>query len=252
MYTGQDRQRVRAAIVERASADDRFAGIAQTGSAAAGREDRWSDIDLAFGIHPPEALPQALADYTDFLYHRHGALHHLDIHHGSWTYRVFLLIGTLQVDLAFVPATDFRPLGADFELLSGAALPANPVSEPPAAYLIGFGWLYAIHARSAIGRGKPWQAEYMISGMRDTALSLACLRHGVPAMQGRGLDRLPADALALFAEALVQSTSTAELTRAFQAATRLLAAEIRLADPSLAQRLETPLMSIAGLTAQLD
>ena len=30
------------------------------------------------------------------------------------------------------------------------------------------------------------QAEYMISGMRDHVLALACLRHGVPAVQGRG------------------------------------------------------------------
>src|SRR5262249_2399948 len=57
--------------------------------------------------------------------------------------------------------------------------------------LIGMGWLYALHARSSIERGRAWQAEDMISGLRDQVLAPACLRPGVPAVGGRRLDRLP-------------------------------------------------------------
>ena len=42
--------------------------------------------------------------------------------------------------------------------------------KPSSAHFIGMGWLYALHARSSIARGKLWQAEYMISGVRDHAL----------------------------------------------------------------------------------
>ena len=37
----------------------------------------------------------------------------------------------------------------------------------------------------------------MISGMRDQVLALACLRHGLPAREGRGMDGLPADVAAV-------------------------------------------------------
>jgi hypothetical protein len=53
------------------------------------------------------------------------------------------------------------------------------------------GWLYALHARSSIARGRALQALYMINGIRDQAVSLACLRHGLPPDQGRGADDLP-------------------------------------------------------------
>ena len=109
--------------------------------------------------------------------------------------------------------------------------------QPPAGYLIGFGWLYALHARSSIARGKQWQAEYMISGMRDTALALACLRHGLPAVHGRGLHQLPAAVTNPFVAALVRTMDVAELRRAYAAGLELLAQEIRQADAELASRL---------------
>jgi hypothetical protein len=44
----------------------------------------------------------------------------------------------------------------------------------------------------------------MISGVRGHVLALACLRHGLPAVQGRGMDRLPPGAIAAIAGALVR------------------------------------------------
>ena len=77
------------------------------------------------------------------------------------------------------------------------------MAGPRAADLIGMGWLYALHARSSIARGKFWQAEYMVSGVRDHALALACVRHGLSAVHGRGMDELPAEVAAGFEGALV-------------------------------------------------
>ena len=86
----------------------------------------------------------------------------------------------------------------------------------------------------------------MVSGMRDQALALACLRHGVPAVEGRGIDRLPPEATAALAAGLVRALDAAELRRAFGVVTDALIAEVRRADAGLADRLSAPLK---GLTA---
>ena len=75
-----------------------------TGSATGGVQDAWSDVDLAFGVRDRAAIPDVLADWTPMMYREHGALHHVDVVVGAWTYRVFLLANQLQVDLAFAPA----------------------------------------------------------------------------------------------------------------------------------------------------
>jgi hypothetical protein len=108
------------------------------------------------------------------------------------------------------------------------------------------GWLYALHARSSIARGRAWQAEYMISGMRDQVLALMCLRHGAPAVEGRGIDRLPPEATAAVAAGLVRSLDAAELRRAFGVVTDALIAEVERADADLAHRLTAPLKELTG------
>ena len=69
-----------------------------------------------------------------------------------------------------------------------------PNPKPPAADdLFGWGVIYALHARICIERGRVWQAEHYVGAVRDHALSLACLREGVPAVQAtRGSECLPA------------------------------------------------------------
>src|ERR1700739_4545433 len=39
----------------------------------------------------------------------------------------------------------------------------------------------------------------MVSGMRNHVLGLACLRHGLPSAEGRGIDRLPPELRAALA-----------------------------------------------------
>jgi hypothetical protein len=241
MFTPEERERLRAGLLERAAKDQRITGTAITGSAAASREDRWSDIDLAFGVGEAGDLPNVLSDWTAHMYDQHQALHHLDVDAGAWIYRVFLLPCTLQVDLAFVPAAEFRALAPTFRLMSGEAQEPQHAQPPSAETIIGMGWLYALHARSCIARGNFWQAEYMISGIRDNALALACIRHGLPAVHGRGVDLLPKEVTAPFEGALVRHLDAAELSRSFRPAMDGLLSEIRWADEPLAGRLNAAL-----------
>src|SRR5258708_8420814 len=151
------------------------------------------------------------------MYGQHGAVHHVDVPFGAAVYRVFLLQSSLQVDLAFAPAAEFGARGPSFRLLFGVASELPHISPPVADSLIGLAWLYAIHARSCIARGKLWQGEYMVSGVRDDVLSLACLRHGLPAAQGRGTDRLPAEVTAPRFAGPAKRLHARELRRALRA-----------------------------------
>ena len=215
MFTAEDRERLRDELVSAARADARISAAALTGSAATGREDRWSDIDLALCVDHDADRAQAIADWTERMYGEHAAVHHVDVTRGETVYRVFLLTSTLQVDVSFWSPTEFGAIGPSFRLLFGTAATRPAEGVPTAAGLIGMGWLYALHARSSIARGRGWQAEYMISAVRDQVLALACLRHELPAVHGRGMDSLPREATGAVAQALVRSLDTTELKRAF-------------------------------------
>src|ERR1700722_14385051 len=121
----------------------------------------------------------------------------------------------------------------------GRMTPDAPPPQP--LHIIGLGWLYALHARSCIARQKLWQAEYMISGIRDHAFVLACIRHGLPAVHGRGIDQLPSGVTAQLESSLVRQLNVVELLRAFRVVVDGLLSEIRSADSELAGRLQEAL-----------
>lgn len=110
-------------------------------------------------------------------------------------------------------------------MLFGTATNPLTAAAPTAVDLVGMGWLYALRARSSIARRRVWQAEYMVSATRDQVLALACLRHGVPAVQGRGIDSLPPEATVAVAPAIVRALDILELKRAFAAVTEALLVE---------------------------
>jgi hypothetical protein len=246
LFSPDDRDRLREQIVAAARADRRITGAAMTGSSALGNQDEWSDIDLFFGVGDAEDLAGAMAGMTGLMYREHGALHHFDVVAGPATYRVFLMDSTLQVDLAFTPASSFGAVAPSFKVLFGEAVERTPSAAPTATSLLDYGWLYALHARSSIERGKVWQAEYMISLIRDQAIAAACLRHGLPAREGRGVDRLPQDEKQRFEGALVRSLEPAELRLAMRVAIDCLVGEIARADAKLATRIEPALRELAG------
>ncbi|HJT88255.1 MAG TPA: hypothetical protein VJ732_10375 [Bryobacteraceae bacterium] len=244
MFTADQRAVVRSKILARAAADPRIQAAAITGSASAGTEDEWSDIDLAFAVADGVELMAAVSDWTAYMYEEHAAIHHLDVPAGAWLYRVFLLPRTLQADLAFVPAAEFRPLAPTFKLVFGTANEPGRFPPPSAESLIGLGWLYALHARGCIARARLWQAEYMVQGLRNQALVLACIRHNLPAVHGRGIDQLPAEITAPFESGLVQHLDRAELTRAFRVVVDGFLSEVCSADERLGNLLRNTLAAL--------
>ncbi len=87
--------------------------------------------------------------------------------------------------------------------------------------------IYGLHSHTCIERGRVWQAEHYIGAVRDHALSLACLRRELPAVQARGYDDLPADTLAGFAGTHVDSLEPQGLSLALSAAMRALLHEAK-------------------------
>lgn len=241
VYTPGERNQLRDALLAAARADERVTGVALTGSAALDAEDAWSDIDLAFKTTEPE---QVLADFTALMYRKHGARHHMDVVFERTVFRVFLLEDTLQVDLAFWPEADFGATSPKFRLLFGTANEREQPPPPDARRFVDLAWLHALHARSSIARGRDWQAEYMIGRVRDHALALACVRHDLPAGEGRGLDQLPTAVTTPFEETLVRGLD--DLGRAFRAVTELLISEIQEVDAELAGRLAPLLRALTS------
>lgn len=246
MFTTEYRAQLRLELLEYAARDKRLSGAAVTGSAAADREDRWSDIDLAFGVADPSHVADVLSGFTAFMYDRHDALFHHDITAGDWIYRVFFLPGTLQVDLAFVPQSEFRPLGPTFKLVFGEAKALQPFPPPIAKDIIGMAWLYALHARSCILRGKFWQAEYMISAVRDHVMALACIRLGLPATHGRGMDQLPESVTRRLSGSLVRELHADELWRTFGVAVQSLVDEVSSAEGQYGARILADLTELSA------
>jgi hypothetical protein len=247
VFSAKQRDAVRAAILEAAESDARISGGAITGSAAGGTQDEWSDVDVAFGVRQGSSVDSVLADFTDLMYRRFDARHHVDVRVPSWIYRVFLLPSTLQVDIAVAPQSEFGARSPRFRLVFGEAADLPPPSPATAEGLIGLAWLLALHVRSSLERGKLWSAEFFVSWLRDQILALACLRHGLPVTEARGVDQLPSEVARPFEETLVRSLDRDELRRAFMASVNRLLVEARLADPTLADRIEPALRETAGL-----
>jgi hypothetical protein len=218
-----------------------------TGSAADDTEDRWSDIDLFFGVADGVPLDTVLADWSGHLYGELGALHHFDLKVPGAVYRAFLLPSCLEVDLGFTPADQFGPVGPHFRAVFGEVAQAHPDASPDPGHLIGLAWHHVLHARSCIERHKPWQAEYWISGIRDQTLALACLRFGQPTHYAKGADALPAAVTGELEDALVRSLALEELRRALRVAAARLLLELAATDAVQARRLEPPIRELADL-----
>ncbi len=231
---------MRGRLLELAAADPTVNGAAVTGSHAAGSSDRWSDIDLALAI--PGSLAASLDQWTDVLTRDFAAVHHWDLRSGSAVYRVFLLPGWLEVDIAFIPAAEFGPLGPNWRTVFGATVPLEPSGPPEFSQLAGLAWHHALHARVSMERQRYLQAEYWIGAMRSQVIALTCLRLGYPDAHAKTAHRLPADVTARLANTLVRSLDPAELRRALAAATTALSAELEYPSNSQTRRLDSMLI----------
>jgi hypothetical protein len=245
MFTVDDRNNVRDYVLQLADADSRVVAGAVVGSLADSEGDRWSDLDLTFGVVDGEPIEQVLEDFTRHLADRFDAVFLFDLPSGATIYRVFLLPGSLQLDLSFGPASAFGAMGPKFRLLFGEAVEKPQPQPPPARQMFGYAVHHALRARFCIERGRYWQAESWISALRDLALGLACRRRDLPAAYGRGFDDLPKSVLDGALGALVRSLDRAELMRALGEAIALL---LREADEAseMAASVEADLRELAG------
>ncbi|MDQ3866179.1 MAG: nucleotidyltransferase domain-containing protein [Actinomycetota bacterium] len=236
MFTVEQRDALRERVLRLAKEDDRVVAGAAVGSLAVGDGDRFSDLDLTFGIADHVAVAQVLDEWTTTLSDELGAVQLADLARSPSLYRIFLLPDALQFDLSMTPAAQFRPAGPRFRLLFGdTATGESEAPTPPgdlfiptprvAGDIFGWGVIYALHARACIERRRAWQAEHYVGAVRDHALSLACLRLGLPAVQARGYDDLPAETLARFEDSHVGAVERAALRSALAASVRALMRE---------------------------
>jgi hypothetical protein len=254
VFTVEQRDALREHLLRLADEDEHVVAGAAVGSLAVDSGDAFSDLDLTFGIADHVAVADVLDDWTRTLIDELDAVHLADLERGPTTYRVFLLPDALQFDLSMTPAAQFRPAGPRFRLLFGETAADDSevstprvtgsifISTPSVAHdLFGWGVIYALHARACIERGRVWQAEHYVGAVRDHALSLACLRQGLPAVQARGYDDLSPETLGRFEHTHVSAIEPGPLRAALAASVLALmreGAEARLphAD-AVAQRL---------------
>lgn len=67
MFTPKERGTLRTELLAHARNDPRITGAAVTGSASVAAEDRWSDIDVAFGVREPVATHDVLHDFSHYM-----------------------------------------------------------------------------------------------------------------------------------------------------------------------------------------
>jgi hypothetical protein len=218
MFTVEYRNQVRDRVLALAASDTRVIAGAVVGSLALSEGDRWSDLDLTFAVADGVPVADVLSDWTVVIVRELDAIQLFDLPSEASIYRVFLLPGCLQFDLSFTPAAAFGARGPSFRLLFGNSIERPYVPEPNPPELCGYAVHHALRARFCIERGRYWQAEYWISGVRDYGLSLACRRRDLPARNGRGFDALPLDVRDAFAGSLVRSLERDELLRALSVA----------------------------------
>src|SRR5438105_1789526 len=159
MFTVEQRDALCEHLLRLAEEDEHVVAGAAVGSLAVDGGDRFSDLDLTFGIADHVPVAAVLDDWTSTLIDELDAVRLADLERGPTTYRVFLLPDALQLDLSMTPAARFRPAGPRFRLLFGET--AGGESEIPtpavAADMFGWGVIYALHARACIERGRVWQ-----------------------------------------------------------------------------------------------
>ena len=219
-----------------AEADPRVVAGAMVGSLAVDAGDPYSDLDMTFGIADDAEVADVLDDWTRALEAELDAVALVDLERGPTTYRVVLLPDALQLDLSMTPAGRFGPAGPRFRLLFGETAIEYEPSAPPigdlfiatpavARDIFGWGVIYALHARACIERGRVWQAEHYVGAVRDHALSLGCLREGLPAAQARSYDDLSAETRARSDGSHVGSMEPDALRRALAASAATLLLE---------------------------
>lgn len=211
MFSLNYREDIRNAILLRAKQDERIISAAIIGSYAKGTVDRWSDIDLTFGVDEKYLIDDVLCDWTKYVRTEFNGVDLLDVKRGNTIYRVFVLPGNLQMDLSFSPESEFGALNKDFVLLYGKQYEKLQPQNQTVENL--FGWIihHLIRTRYCVERNRLWQAEFWLSEARDYMLKIACMERGLNPDHGRGFDDLPEDILVYASESYIKEVRREEI-----------------------------------------
>jgi hypothetical protein len=188
MFTAQQRDALRERVLLLAQEDDRVVAGAIVGSLAVGAGDRFSDIDLTFGIADGVRVADVLDDWTRTLVDGLDAVRLAELERGPTTYRVFLLPDALQLDLSMTSAARFRPAGPRFRLLFGKTAAGG--FETPAPSVVGD--LFSSHAGGRKGHirvGRHLRAPHTCVHRARACLASGALRRRCP--RPRALACLP-------------------------------------------------------------
>jgi predicted nucleotidyltransferase len=186
------------AVLPEIRRDSRMAGVALSGSLAAGDPDRYSDVDLivvvddgAFDAVMAERLTLAGA-WTDLVAGFTGE-------HVGEPRLIITLVGPplLHVDVKFVRLSGFADRGSDPEILwDRAGRLAEALSARPAAaasfdpqWIEDRFWIWVHYGATKIGRGELFEAISFLNYLRETVLGpLAARRAGAEARGVRHLE----------------------------------------------------------------
>lgn len=242
MFSIDDRARLRDELIQRARDDDRVVAAASIGSAARGAEDEWSDIDLALSVSPSWSIDTVADDWTSWFGSRLVVADTFDVRAGGGLYRVFLGVNSLQIDLSFFSPQQFGAKNEEpMTLLFGDANPAEPAPDFDWRSVARMGWLYALHARSAIGRNRLLQADMMLADLRNGIIAVASARLGGNSSHGRAAHTLPAELAAALIDSRPRDVSPTELGRSLLATCDVFLDEVGRNDASYAETLRPAL-----------
>lgn len=221
MFNVQFREEVREKIISKSKSDSRIVCAAVIGSYAQGTVDRWSDIDLTFGVDEFFSTSSLINSWSDYVVKEFAGMVLFDFQVRNTTYRIFILPGCLQVDISFSPASEFGAMGPHFKLLydkqnkktNGKESEKPPTKQQPTQEIFGYMVHHILRARFCAERNKLWQAEFWISETRNYALKLACISRGLNADYARGFDDLPNEILSSFKDAYVKELNKNEILR---------------------------------------
>lgn len=238
-------------VLKLTESDPRIEAAIVTGSVAAGRADRWSDIDLDLVVAEGESCEAIAADWVSRLYDELRVVHHYETAFGSTLVRGLFLKNSLLVDLAFTPSSEFSPWGSVRVVWDRAGTATRAAQAPQSSTPIpdwrgeaGFAWHDILHACAAANRGRVWQSLYFLQRIRNRTLALASERHGHDGFEFPHVDDLPPEERDPMKGSLVGDLDPASLLTAIAAATRAFFSELRRGDAELAGRMEAPVMKL--------
>ncbi|GAA0725756.1 hypothetical protein GCM10009430_31900 [Aquimarina litoralis] len=230
MYSKKDRIKVEKQIIDFAKLDSNIIDCAIVGSKSVGNDDKWSDIDLAFGYEIDADINQILRYWSKIMFESFGANKLFDMSYKESLYRVFLLPNALQVDLSFTPSDHFGAITDNFKLIFGNQRKREFKSLPEINSIAGYTILFALKTRTSIEREKYWQAQYYLTKCRENTMILKCLKENLNSFDGRSFDELTPSFLNQIQNTMINEPNKRNLENALKSMIHILIKELSTVD----------------------